>query len=669
MFLIQLFVGSIKADEVDSLLRLIKISKSDTQKVRLYGSIVNLCEINEIPKYAALSFKIIEKQKLTVNNPNYIFFETERARLYNNIGFYYYENLNALKTLENYQKAILILEKINGDEDLLASLYNNITAQYSQLKLYGKIIPYMQKVIAIDLKNNNEKMLALDYNNLAAAYRNLNKIDSALFYFEKSLTLRIKGKDALGEVTTLLNIGNIYQTKKELTKAEYYINIAETKANSLKNTSDSSVYTNLYYWKGVLNHQKNDLQKAEKFLQKSLGIAKRNKNYINLGIILSELYKINKENKDYKNALQFYEAGNALKDSTANADIAKESELKNLKFDYDKKEILTKVENEKQLAIEKEKQTRQKYFILFTFVIIVLGGVSFVIIYNRWKLVSKQKVVIESQKDLLNEQHQDLEKTHEQLHKKNITITDSIDYALSIQQALLTDEVEAKEITSKDCFILFKPKDVVSGDFYWIKKFGSKTIWIVADCTGHGVPGAFISLLAIKSIENYFLSEQNVNDPKGLLNHIHKEFLSSFEQSKETGIGVELVLCCLDSDNNVLTCCGSSNNVLIANGTDLQENKFPSLHLGKINHTIGPVEEVFIKLKKGDAIYLTTDGLIDQVGGPQNRKFYSKRLKDLILEFNTLDCKTQKENIEKNFTEWVGKKQQYDDVTLFCIKI
>lgn len=274
------------------------------------------------------------------------------------------------------------------------------------------------------------------------------------------------------------------------------------------------------------------------------------------------------------------------------------------------------------------------------------------------ELVNHQKDEIETQKTVV-----------EISHKK---ITDSINYAKKIQDAILpSNEFFKNNFT--DYFILFKPRDVVSGDFYWAKKVNNYLVFSVADCTGHGVPGAFVSMLGIAFL-NEIVRRKEIVTASDVLEHLRKEVKTSLQQSTGTQNkdGMDIALCIIDTETNKLQYSGAYNPLLIFKSGEpkrklisFSPNRQPiGIHINEhkfTNHTF--------QLSKGDNLYLFSDGYADQLGGKRGSKFYIKYFKELLAKIQNEDMKNQKELLSKNFIEWKGKNKQLDDVLVIGVKI
>lgn len=255
-----------------------------------------------------------------------------------------------------------------------------------------------------------------------------------------------------------------------------------------------------------------------------------------------------------------------------------------------------------------------------------------------------------------------------QLEEKNKEILDSITYAQRIQKALLaSDSILKKNLP--DHFVLFKPKDIVSGDFYWACEAHGKFYFIIADSTGHGVPGAFMSLLNI-SFLNEAINEKGIQKPNDILAHVRARLIASLtiEGSNEGGNdGMDCILMCFDKNTLEVSC--AHNPLLLIHHNELKEIAADKIPVGKSLKNEMPFTLHTINLNKGDVLYAFTDGFADQFGGPQGKKLKYKQLCNTLLQNKDLPSESQKENLLKLFSDWKGTLEQVDDVLIAGIRI
>lgn len=259
----------------------------------------------------------------------------------------------------------------------------------------------------------------------------------------------------------------------------------------------------------------------------------------------------------------------------------------------------------------------------------------------------------------------------QEIEHKNKEITDSINYARRIQQAILPPVNDVYTFL-KDCFILYKPKDVVSGDFYGFFPNKDYALIIAADCTGHGVPGAFMSMIGNDQLNNIIV-ERKINQPALILDELHKGIRTSLKQDQshgQTRDGMDIALCKLNLENNKLEYAGAMRPLWIVREGKLMETKADKQPIGGLD-TEGrkPFTNHIIDLQKGDCIYIFTDGYADQFGGEKGKKFMVKNFEKMLLEINSLSMSEQCKAINAKFETWKSNNEQVDDVLVIGIKI
>ena len=376
------------------------------------------------------------------------------------------------------------------------------------------------------------------------------------------------------------------------------------------------------------------------------------------------LYNVYKELGNRKKALEMHELYVKAKDSVAKIDV--EEEL--YKFEVDKEYELKKqadsikhadeilIQQAENLAKEEQlKSEKQRRTGLLAIVGLVLVSLGFVFVQLR--KTRAQKVVIEGQHQKLNQSHQE--------------ITDSINYAKRIQDALMTSTVYMKDVIPES-FIFFQPKDVVSGDFYWVHRSPKGQIYFtVADCTGHGVPGAFMSMIG-NSLLNEMIIENNIAETNLILDRVSNKVKKSLEQKgqdNQSKDGMDMVLCRLNEKKNELMFTGAKNSlVLIREGEvfEYKGDKRPvGFYLGKgIKFTAQK-----INVQKNDMLYIYSDGFADQFGGERGKKYMSGKFKKFLLSISEMTMEQQEYLVKVEFTNWMGENEQIDDVCVMGVKV
>jgi ligand-binding sensor domain-containing protein/serine phosphatase RsbU (regulator of sigma subunit) len=316
------------------------------------------------------------------------------------------------------------------------------------------------------------------------------------------------------------------------------------------------------------------------------------------------------------------------------------------------------------------------------YILCVLVLISASLFYTRWKTgklarenkVLEEKVIertakIEKQKNELEVTYREIENKNGLLEQKNRDITDSINYARRIQQAILPLESDIKRSLPQS-FVLFKPRDIVSGDFYWFAQVGSKSILAVVDCTGHGVPGAFMSMIG-NSLLNEIVYEKKIYEPAAILDYLNEGVRMSLKQNQqenETQDGMDISL--ISIERNILEYAGAHRPLyLIRNGVleEISADKFPIGGMQK--DEIKKFVNKKLELKKGDSIYMFSDGYVDQFGGEKGKKFMSKRFQELLLSVQEKSMEEQKNILNATIETWKNKTEQVDDILVAGVRV
>jgi serine phosphatase RsbU (regulator of sigma subunit) len=277
------------------------------------------------------------------------------------------------------------------------------------------------------------------------------------------------------------------------------------------------------------------------------------------------------------------------------------------------------------------------------------------IVAERTSEVVKQKDEIENKNTILEYQKKEIE--------------DSIRYARRIQSAVIPSEVDCLNLFP-DSFVFFRPLNIVSGDFYWISRVGNKIIFTAADCTGHGVPGAFMSMLGVAFL-NEIVNKDFITEPDLILNLLRQKVIQALQQqgiSGEARDGMDIAIVCIDEDDKKLKYAGAYNPLIMIRNNEILERDGDKMPIG-IYEKMNPFAKHEIQMEKGDVFYMASDGYEDQFGGPDGKKFKSKRFKQMLLEIHELPMQKQKETIEVMFEEWKGELKQVDDIVVIGVRL
>ncbi|MGE0560890.1 MAG: tetratricopeptide repeat protein [Flavobacteriales bacterium] len=576
----------------------------------------------------------------------------------NNIGFVYRSQGNIYLALDYYQKSLNIQEEL-GDKEGMASLYNNIGIIYYDQMDYDNALIYYQKSLKNDMDVNYERGIANTYNNIGLIYFKKGNLKEAMNYYNRSLKIKEKLSDKIGVAISYNHIGELFESQDSLPQAtEYYyksLKILEEQGDKrwtsyvLKDLSDMMMKIG-------------DIKLAEEYAKRSFKLSKELGFPANISHSAQTLSKINKIKGNYKEALELFELHTIMKDSLLNDDIIGKTKNQQLKYEFEKSQAIKDAEYKKDLEISAEKAQNQKMisYGIALVLLIVMSMLAF--IFNRLNVTKKQKQVIEEKK-------LEVELAKTQLEVKNKEVMDSINYAKRIQDALLkSEEHESQHLPPH--FIFFKPKDIVSGDFYWALEKDNHLYLAVADCTGHGVPGAFLTMLG-----NSFLNEINAVDvllkPAEILNLLRKKVIIELNQTGkegETTDGMDISLIRLNLRTKELQWAGANNPLYIIKNDNFLEIKPDKQPIG-YNYKMSDFTNHEVEINKGDYIFIFTDGYADQFGGPKGKKYKYNTLKEKLLSIYMKPLHEQKQIFAHEFEQWKGNLQQVDDVCMIGLRI
>ena len=304
------------------------------------------------------------------------------------------------------------------------------------------------------------------------------------------------------------------------------------------------------------------------------------------------------------------------------------------------------------------------WFFVLSIATIIASIFSF-IKYRTHKLI-KEKQVLEAK---VTERTSELKSANLNLNMAIEEIKDSINYAERIQSSILPNINVIKEHLPNG-FILFKPRDVVSGDFYWFNQVEGKSFFACVDCTGHGVPGAFMSMIG-NSILNEIILTKKITSPSAILSSLNRSIFKVLKQNtSESRDGMDMALCMIDPKNNTLTYSGANRELLLIRNGELIEYKPTKNAIGGFTDSNTIFKETVIDIQPNDLFYMTTDGYADQFGGEKGKKLMTKNFKDFLLQIHTLPMQVQQDELDKKIQSWMGNAHaQVDDILVIGIKL
>lgn len=636
--------------KTDSLINLAEAEKTDTIKANYYWKIFEL-NLNSNPLIAGkyiLKFNQICQANLKTHHLKYFSSLLKLSSVYRTLGRFS-EALPYINTAE------IIADSLNN-KTMLADVYlerGNFFINVGDLK---KALDYFLKELNIrKFKDKYDPMLYGVYNNLGIVYAQSNNLNKAEEYFRYALSESIKQNAIQGIGNGYNNIGILRIMRGELDSALYFILKGKeyrVKLNDMGNLSGS--YNNIAaYYKTIKKYPL-----AIRYADTSFSIASKIHLKNELIEVLQTYYEIYNEMGDYKQALKYYIDRQNILQEIQNENIDKKISEYQSGYELEKKEKEL-YESKSQLMLKEEKENKQKVKINLLLVILILFGTGIIIVVNRNKkiraanaIISEQKLKVEEQKQIIEEKHKD--------------ITDSINYAQKIQNALIISESKLA-LHVDNVFVMFKPRDIVSGDFYWYGEKNGYKLLAVADCTGHGVPGAFMSMIGI-TLLNQIVNEKGITSPASILNHLREGIVSSLNPTGEVSDkrdGMDISLIAWNKEHLLFS--GANNPcIAVCKGEilDLKPDKQPvGLYEKNADFT-----EQKLDMNQLDSIYLFTDGIVDQFGGHDGKKLKLKLFRQWLNEISMLNSHQQKSELEKRLAEWMKSSDQIDDILIIGIK-
>ena len=569
------------------------------------------------------------------------------ANTYHNIGLIYQLWGNYIEALKYYNKSFEILKE-TGDKKGMAASYNNFGMIYKAQKKEMLAFEYYSKSLRIKKEIDDRIGIADSYGNIGLLYYQQGDYEQALEYHTKSLKI-YKAMGAKREIASSYhNIGMVFQIRKNFEHAlSYYEKSLKIKEEIKDRSGMAGSYDNM----GFIAFEQKNFTTALEFGKKSLAIAQELGLLYHSKVASSLLYQVFQKTKRPAKALEMYKLSIQMGDSLKSIENTEASIKLEYQHAYEKEQALAEAKQHEQITLSAEREKRQQ-FIAYSIgggLVMVLAFAFFIL--NRLQVTRRQKNVIEQQKDLVEEQKKD--------------ITDSIYYGENIQKALLPSAQELSLIP--DGFVLFLPKDIVSGDFYWMQHHNNKVYLAACDCTGHGVPGAFMSMIG-SSLLDEAVVEKGITQPNEIFYEVRKGFINALKQTGQTQKdGMDAVLIAWDKKSNLQVAAAYSPVIIIRKGA-IQELKPDRQPVGFHTGEQKPFTHHEIKLEKGDTVYLFSDGYPDQFGGPKQKKYMMKNFKKLLLSIQDKTMNEQKTILETTMAEWKGDTEQVDDILVMGVR-
>jgi serine phosphatase RsbU (regulator of sigma subunit)/tetratricopeptide (TPR) repeat protein len=599
------------------------------------------------------------------------------------------------KAQEYYFKALEIDEKM-GFKFGIGKRLVGISNMFLNIGNLPQALNYAYKAHEINSEIKNERAIALSNGIIANVFNELGNNKQALLYQNKSIKTFLEIKDYNNIQSTYTQLGKINNEIRNYSKAIYFLNKALKVANenglvqekgetlnelaavyfNMKRNTESIKYSReaihihdqnnikggigiSYYFFGSNLMALDSLAEAEYYLLKALDVNTDNSAIAIQAKVCKKLQELYQKKKLFQKALAYHLQYTQLKDSIYSNKNSQKIMIIEFEKNKSKSELIQKANKLVALKeIDKQKFFRNTFIFGFTLMLIVAAFIlrSYQLKQKDNEIINKQKLMVENQKQ---------------------EITDSIQYAQRIQQAILPTK-ESIAIAFPQSFILFKPKDIVSGDFYWFQEVEGKKYIAACDCTGHGVPGALMSMVATDMLNEALVHTKKVDEILALTNRSIKTALKQNTDDDSTRDGMDLALCCFNDKTNVLQYAGAYRPLWLirkgsppsgeSEGAVLLEYKGTKAAIGGLTEDNQEFKMNEIQLQKGDTIYLSSDGYADQFS-PKDKKLMTKRFKEILLSIQHLTMPEQEKYLSKFIEDWKGNMEQTDDVLVIGVRV
>lgn len=571
---------------------------------------------------------------------------------------------------------------------------NLVSYAYIQVEKWDSVLFFSHRTIEKALEENDSIYLAKAYNNKGVVYFNTGDYEKGFEFFLKSAKLEKEVGDIDGAIDSYTNLGGISYALGKIDSAKYYSEIALELAES---TADKSKIAASYINLGNVTFS-TDIEEAKDYFFMAINLYESLKMYKMVAVAYQNLAYSFRIQGQYKMSVAYdmeglkyakaHGSSREISDGYYGLAIAHEGQgnypkaLRNYKLysqwkdsmyvranqkaviDMQEKyhSVQTEAENESlrqknqisKLANEKNKEELANSRIVAWSSI---GGVLLLIglvysLYNRNKIKARANSELQRASDIIQEKNQD--------------ITASLEYASKIQEALLP--TKENTLLFKDSMFMLLPKDIVSGDFFWYTEKNGKKIFTAVDCTGHGVPGAFMSMIG-NTFLHEIINERGITEPAEILNQLRAKVILALSSRDARKDGMDMAICSLDEEKMILQYSGANNPLYLVRNKEVKEYRPDKQPVGYMPERDGAFTNHVIEVQAGDKAYVFSDGYADQFGGPKGKKFKYKQLRELLVEIADKPMLEQKKVLNETFVSWKGDLEQIDDVCIVGVKI
>lgn len=671
-------------------------AKSDTARVRILCNLslkARSYDLTKADEYSQQALEISQRTNSLVHIAKAICSISANS-IYR--GEYNESILYSQRALSVLNVDTLNLNKNTDEENIqIGHIYNNLGMAYDYKSDYSHAIKYYLAAKDIFERLDKQDGLGVCYNNLGISYLYTGDLDKSENYFQKTFDIYMTKGDSNIAYQAKMNLAIIYYLQEDKERA---IDIYRETANVMEKMGNLRSYGNcisnmaqafseleqndsaLFYYEkaieidlvledkeglgteyrliGAVYEKLGQFQKAKKYYTDALTIALEIQRKTDIKDSYRHLFQIEQEVGNYKMALEHHILYAAYDDSIRTESSSQSLGKVEAENEYNKQLAVNQAENDEQLKTEAQKRRNQSIILYFTIAILVTILFFVYMVVKSLRIAREQKALVQEAKA--------------EIELKNQEMVDSITYAKRIQTAILPSAKNVEEHLPNS-FVLYEPKDIVAGDFYWLEPKGDRVIFAAADCTGHGVPGAMVSVVCNNGL-NRAVREFGLSDPGKILDKTRELVVEEFEKSEEAvKDGMDIALCSLgpsSTSGTSLQYAGAHNPLwLIRKGaTEIEEIKANKQPIGQFDHP-QPYNTHSVDLKEGDSVYIFSDGFADQFGGDKGKKFKAANFKKLLLQIQQDSLKTQKDKIYEAFEKWRGGLEQLDDVCIIGIRV
>jgi len=641
-----------------------EISQQIMDTIRLVKSYKQIAEAYNKMDDADLTIFYAQQ---AMNAATYISDETLKAHVTARLGKAFFRKGYYDQAIGYYRKAKLASDKL-ADDDLRFFVYNLLGFYYIVSNSFNTDSAeyYYNVSMKVAEKQKDSLKLAQSYINIANVYVRKEKWDEDLAFLLKALDIYTKKKDLDGMELANKSIGDVYYYTKKNEKAIEYYAKAYTLAHEMKSTTSIAYAACDLAYMYALNKKINLL---DKYAAEAKQASAQTKSWVAIKYVggwLSEAYEMT---GNIQTSYEFYKMYANAKDSINNRERLEKSVRAEAQIDFEKKVAQMKTDEEKRRAISEEKEHHQKMIQNILIAGFIIALILLFIAYRSYVAKKRANVIISKQKEEVQLQKLKIEEINKE-------VTDSINYARLIQRSILPSAEDILKVFPKS-FGLYKPKSVVSGDFYWFAAKNGYGMMAAVDCTGHGVPGALMSMIGVEKLNEAIAS--NLTDPSDILSHLNKGVKTTLRQNESGSTsrdGMDIALCCFElpagteeSPDVKLKYAGANRALWLIREGKLTEYKPTKSAIGGYTELEQKFATHEIQLQKGDSIYLSTDGFADQFGGDKGKKMMTKNMKDLLLSIQHIPFLEQEKFLDEKLKQWQGNFEQVDDILVIGIQI